>query len=477
MKAAQVADYRRHLTTKVHRWSTSFGTFSVAEVPSLGSIDVPFTSPFTVLCGPNGVGKSTLLTALRATLDGNEQAHDSSFGRKLRSGGAFLSLQIDRQPHETEVSFNNGAVVRASGEPRSVIYINTGDTIFSLQESMCKFDSREDLLNGAGTKELVAEEIEEVNYILRRDYRRIAVSEVELEQIAPYFEVSYGDDDYDSRTMGAGELAALYLWWRIKSAPQNSIILVEEPETFLSPATQEVIGNFLVAEAFDHGHCVTITSHSGSIISPLPKDSLKFFYRAGGALRLAERPTPALLESIGIMKPVSALFFVEDEAAQVFLRLLLEHVDPLLSTTIAIVVRNGHGGIKSALSELSGLECPFRFIGMFDGDMRDEADLNHLEHAMFLPGQEPIETVFRLMVKADPEQLASMRGAPQGKIDEILYGAEGADHHDWYRALCKGLGLTMEQLLSTLFVLWQRTEVNAEAIKHWHASVLQKLGQ
>lgn len=475
MKAARVADYRRHLTSKVQRWGTSISAFSVKEVPSLGSIDVPFTSPFTVLCGPNGVGKSTLLTALRATLDGNEQAHDSSFGRKLGSGGTYLSLQVDRKSLETEVLFNNGAVARTNGEPCPVVYINTGDTIFSLQDLMCKFESREDLLNGAGTKELEPEEVEEVNYILRRDYRRIAVSEVELNQIAPYFEVSYGDDDYDSRTMGAGELAALYIWWKVKSAAKESIILVEEPETFLSPATQEVIGNFLLAEAYDKGHCVTITSHSAPIISPLPRDSLKFFYRAGGALKLAEQPTPALLESIGIKKPVSSVFFVEDEAAQIFLRLLLEHVDPLLSTTISIDIRNGHGGIKTALGELSNVNSPIKFIGMFDGDMRDDVDVGQLKHALFLPVQAPIETVFRAMVKNDPKQLALMRGVLEGRVDEILYGAEGTDHHDWYRAVCKGFGLTKEQLFSTLFVLWHRIEGNSEATKEWHSAVLREL--
>lgn len=471
MKAARVADYGRYLSTKAARWTSSLVTFSLRDVPSLGSIDVPFSSAFTVLCGPNGVGKSTLLSALRAALDGNGGAEETNFGRKLSSGRAYLGLQNAKAALETEVTFNNGAVTRVSGNATQVVFINTGETVFSLQEEMCKFNSREDLLNGAGSKELNAAEVEEISYILRRDYRRITLSEVELGEVFPFFEVSYGDDDYDSRTMGAGELAALYIWWKVRSAEKNSFILIEEPETFLSSATQEAVGNFLVAMAFDCGHCITLTSHSAAIISPLPKGCLKFFYRAAGGLKLAEVPTPALLEMIGITTPVKAIAFVEDEAARTFAKLLLEQVDPVLSATISLEIREGHAKITSALDQLANVDGPIKFLGMFDGDMRADEAIGERSNALFLPGEEPIERIFKALVKSDPKQLASMRGVPEHKISEILYGAEGADHHDWYHAVCKGLGLTKEQLFSTLFVLWQRDEKNTEAMNEWHASV------
>jgi predicted ATPase len=477
MKAARVHDLQRRLVSKANRWKYSLSTFSVKEIPSLGSIDIPFTSPLTIICGPNGVGKSTLLTALRATLDGSAGAPGSNQSRKLASGGSYLSLEADGIVCETEVSFNNGVPTRQSGTPQDVVFISTGETIFSLQDELCEFDSREDLINGSGTKNLNEQELEEVNYILKRDYRRIAVSEVELEQekIVPFFEASYGDDDYDSRTMGTGELAALYIWWKLKSAGENSFILLEEPETFLSPATQVALGDFLLSEAFSRGHCITMTSHSAALISPLPASSLKFIFRAGGTLRLSDPPTPSMLEKLGIRSSVNMLLLVEDAAARNFLKLLLEQVDPILSANVAIEIMQGHGGITRALDGLKDLKGPIRFLGVYDGDMRGNGDIQKLQNALFLPGDDAIESAFKKFVIANPEQLAANRGIPQEKVLEILYGAEGADVHDWYEALCVGLGLSREQLLSALFVLWKREPANAKAIDEWHTHLRDAL--
>lgn len=467
MRSARRKDLHRHLVEKIHRWSSSLDTFSTQQIPGLGSIDISFTSPFTVICGPNGIGKSTLLHALRLTLDGDAEPQGASFAKKLNSGGSFLSMQIDGARQEIEAQFNNGVAIRSVGSLCKTVFISTGEKIFSLQDSLCEFNSRDDLVNGAGTKILSEKELQEVNYIVKRDYRQVCVSEVELNEISPYFEVTYGDDSYDSRTMGTGELAALYIWWKIKSAEKNSFILLEEPETFLSPATQESISNFLVSESYANGHCITMTTHSAAIISSLPPTSLKFMFRAGGTLRVAAPPTPILLEKLGIKSVLSMILMVEDIAAGTFLKHLLEEVDPVLSASVRIEVRNGHGGVTRALREVCDFQGPVKFIGMYDGDMRANEDILQIKNALFLPGNEPIESAFRKLVIAHPEQLAVMRGVATEKILEILSSAEGADIHDWYYELCTGLGLTHEQLLSNLFVLWKRIPSNGDVIKEW----------
>ncbi len=475
MKAAKVKDLHRHLTTKKARWTSTLNTFSIKEIPSLGSIDIPFTSPFTVICGPNGVGKSTLLTALRLTLEGDVGLPASAFSRKLTSGNSYLALEADGESFESEVSFNNGVPTRTSGDARPVVFISTGETIFLLQNSLCEFDSREDLINGAGTKELNKQELEQVNYILKRDYRRVALSEVELDGIVPFFEVSYGDDDYDSRTMGIGELSALYIWWDLTRAEKNSFILLEEPETFLSPATQEAMANFFLSEALSKGHCITITSHSAAMIAHLPPSSLKFIFRAGGALQLSDPPNPSTLEKLGIKSHVNSILLVEDAAAETFLKLLLELVDPILSATVVIKIRDGHGGITRTLREVAEIQGPIRFIGVYDGDMRTNDAIVQMENAFFLPGDEAIEACFKKLVTAQPDQLAAIRGVADKKVLEILSGAEGADLHDWYHAICAGLGLSREQLLASIFVLWQREPGNNEVIENWYSELLKAL--
>jgi predicted ATPase len=119
--------------------------------------------------------------------------------------------------------------------------------------------------------------------------------------ISPFFEVSFGNDRYDSRTMGAGEIAILYLWWAINRAPRNALILIEEPETYLSPSSQESLSHFLIAEAVQKKLTVVMTSHSAKIIGSFPDENLRFLFRDRNSIRVADgHSLTTLRENIGI---------------------------------------------------------------------------------------------------------------------------------------------------------------------------------
>jgi hypothetical protein len=159
--------------------------------------------------------------------------------------------------------------------------------------------------------------------------------------VLPFFEVTFGADRYDSRTMGAGELAAFYLWWSLGRAAEGSIVLIEEPECYLSPGSQDAFRDYAASMAFTRKLCIVMTSHSAQIIAPLSKESTRFFRRDAQGIKLvSDRPAPILLETLGIRPSVDTIVFVED-AAGTFCRLWLERLDPNLSRRIEIIVRNG----------------------------------------------------------------------------------------------------------------------------------------
>ncbi len=66
VRAARAQDFRRRLRERAGDWVLKLERFSFAGIPSLGEGDVPFLSPLTVISGPNGVGKTTLLRAIWA---------------------------------------------------------------------------------------------------------------------------------------------------------------------------------------------------------------------------------------------------------------------------------------------------------------------------------------------------------------------------------------------------------------------------
>jgi len=47
--------------------------------------------------------------------------------------------------------------------------------------------------------------------------------------------------------MGAGEFAAFFLWWNLARAARFSVLLIEEPETFLSPGSQAAFSDRLLS--------------------------------------------------------------------------------------------------------------------------------------------------------------------------------------------------------------------------------------
>lgn len=382
---------------------------------------------------------------------------------------------------QNDVTFAPGAVALHAGQSLAVTFINTGVAIPKLQSELAEFDDREDLINGVGSRTVTTPELADINYILKRDYESVTIWEVETSGIVPFFEVVHGNDRYDSTTMGAGELAALYIWWKLSQMDKGAFVLIEEPETFLSTATQGAIGDFILARAYDQSICVIMTSHSAPIISPLPNTSLKFLFRSQGRLKLASKPTMGMLGSIGIDHPVSEILFVEDNAARVFTGLLLDHLDPQLAARMQIEVCNGHSGITTSLVEFKSFEGSVRGIGMYDGDHRaqiaEDLKADPARRAMCLPGDEPIEVMFRKLVRAQMAEVAMLRGVLQEHLEGILHAAEGADHHDWYEAVCKGLGLSKHQLLANLFTIWLRDGANLAVAQEWDAELRQVMVQ
>jgi hypothetical protein len=256
------------------------------------------------------------------------------------------------------------------------------------------------------------------------------VYELELaDRVLPFFEVTFGTDRYDSRSMGAGELAAFYLWWSLARSAEGSIVLIEEPECYLSPGSQDAFRDYVASMAFKRKLCIVMTSHSSQIIAPLSKESTRFFLRNAHGIKLvADRPPPILLETLGIKPPVDTIVFVEDAAGSAFCRLWLERLDPNLSRRIEIIVRNGEGEIINAMRHLQGPFQFIRFLGLFDGDLKGKLPHDVQPLSAHLPGDRPIELVFREMVANEADKVAEATGWVD--LETILFGLQGYDHHD-----------------------------------------------
>lgn len=463
MRLARLQDFRRRLRERRQDWTLQLDSFSFGGIPSLGEAGLIFQSPLTAISGPNGVGKTTLLRAIWECARAVQADTRPIDPRKLQAGTATLSFKYANESKSCDVTFGPEIIRQGTPPGVEVLHIDSASEVSAQQKLLGEFTDVEDLINGVGARLLEGKPLTTLNYLACRDYRSAQVYEVEGGNgVMPFFEVAFANDRYDSRTMGAGELALFFLWWSIERAPQGALVLIEEPECFLSPASQEALCNYLIEATVERQLTLVITSHSAPIISALSDENLVFIFRQAQGIKVVDGPPPpALLKTIGIEPPKDTIILVEDDSAEQFCRLLLERLRPSLARRAEISPRGGEGNIVAALRKVAGQFTSMNFIGLFDGDMRNRVPNEVANFCTLLPGDKPIEACFRDLVEADPNSLAIAIGT--NGLDAILFGLQGKDHHDWYAGLCQELGMTKSQLFPVLFQRWIREEVNSTA--------------
>jgi predicted ATPase len=463
VRAARIDDHRRHLREKRDRWKLKLQRFAFEGIPSLGREELSFSSPLTVICGPNGVGKTTLLRAIKATAKPSASADDKISAHKLPSGTATLDFLENDKIKSSTVTFVGGRIEGGNSVDVEVVHLDVASALPELQREFCSFESASDITNGEGARLLSAKDVDTLNYLARKDYKSVKLYEVDAgkEDVVPYFEIELGDSSYDSRTMGSGEFAIFYLWWALARAALNALILIEEPECHLSPGSQASFCDFLLRMTVERTLTIIMATHSAKIVSRLDNESLIFLYRGDKGVQIVRgQPSTTLLETVGIETVVDSVVFAEDQAGVQFGRFLLQTFRPDLARRTEFVDRRGDGNITTALKASSQVS-KITMLGFYDGDVRSAVPAEVAHQASFLPGDEPIEKALRKMLEQDIERMKVALDRPD--LDQVLFALKGHDHHEWYHGLCLSLGQTSEQLYPTLFRIWLRQAGN-EAI-------------
>lgn len=125
---------------------------------------------------------------------------------------------------------------------------------------------------------------------------------------------------YSENNMGFGEGRTLYLVDLLENSPEQSLFVIEEPETSLHEYAQYELAKYLMDVTNRRHHQIIFSTHSDHVLSALPNESRLLIHRDNHGVAvyqgLSATRTRALL-SQGFARGL--IVFVEDDFAKVLL--------------------------------------------------------------------------------------------------------------------------------------------------------------
>jgi hypothetical protein len=446
--------------------------FSFTNLPGFTDGAVRPEAGFVAICGGTGSGKSALLGLLNLALSPSSRDQDTanyarlgqaSMRVKVSSPGGKLFEQIhDRTKQEAELGddYEPGVtfvdLVRRTSEIRSYFFQNDVEVA---KEGKAPFAFGEDTLSL-------------ISQACRRSYRSAIGYEVEInenDEVLPFFEVDDGWASYDSRSMASAELSVFYLAWILHRAEPLSIVLIEEPETYLPPSSHPLVFSLISHAAVTKRLAVIITTHSPYVASNSPAKSLVSIRRAGGksVVPATAESRAKVLSRLGLTPQVSAILFVEDQLAARVLNEIIEIFELRSVCNVEVVpTSDGHGGIKKALEAIPKTVRSVSFVGVIDGDAEAETEKWAKGFdIIYLPFRQYMENELIEAAQKHPVKFAEEVGRSVTRVEDALAGTQGLEGHDRFVFLGDMLGKTEDQFSAIACQRWMKEIKNRTATK------------
>lgn len=216
------------------------------------------------------------------TIDLDNQYRSKTRWKKVQKEVVYLDFRQELPAYDIYTSFNWDGQKRSSVQRREFsskkeyIRRNSSRVKRALDESETThvLYNRERILEPAVTLE--SDEIKSISQILGRRYTSISLVKHNFFGVEGFTARMASDaHNYSEAYAGSGEFAAIMLVHKVHSAPERSLILLDEPETSLHPGAQKELTRFLAKASIAHAHQIIMSTHAPAIIEELPANAIK----------------------------------------------------------------------------------------------------------------------------------------------------------------------------------------------------------
>lgn len=222
-------------------------------------------------------------------------------------------------------------------------------------------------------------ELAAVSKILGRSYRSIRMVLHEyFDRVGWTVSMQTETLSYSEAYAGSGEFAIVSLVHQIFTAAPGSMVLLDEPETSLHPASQQLLMGFLFEQVKASHLQVIMATHSPYLIAALPPDAIKLLQQdASGAVVLDKQETSQTeaFFRLGAPKKDKLQLIVEDKlAAEILLRGLKPLGEASLKRMEILPFPGGSSTIISRLVPNLAFTGTVSTMVFLDGDQRPSVD-------------------------------------------------------------------------------------------------------
>lgn len=435
----------------------------------INSIDLELDFPITVVSGLNGAGKSTVgqlaICAYKKPSTSVEYKRlyikdffpISPADPKPISDGAkviyFYETDDHRKPQEVTISRANSAWSGYKRQPERHCYY-VGFTVY-----IPKVERRDlSVYGGANLKftdkrYIDSEVIEKMARIIGHKYDDVTFqglshrgkeSEVGIASRLGY--------SYSENNMGFGEGRVLYTVDKLENAPEQSLFILEEPETSLHESAQHEFAKYLLDVCNRRHHQIILSTHSSVIINALPSESRKLILRDENGVEIRNKISSNQVRSILSSGHVRQLdVCVEDLFAKVLLTEIIRIKKKELLKTVAIHDIGDKDAVREAVRVLN--KTGKKAIAVRDADVGSAPQ----EALYSFPGKLPPEKeVFQ-----NPKVKDLLKQKYGLDVEWILQRDQVTDHHKYAICLAKEAE-TEESVIRTVAIEQYIKEIDGE---------------
>ncbi len=191
---------------------------------------------------------------------------------------------------------------------------------------------------------------------------------------------------YSENNMGFGEGRLVHTVRLLENCPEQSLIVLEEPETSLHEYAQYEFVKYLIDVVARRHHQIIMSSHSGIMMDALPPEARKLLARNEDGVKVFDNVSSTRIKTaLSAGESGHFIICVEDVFARSLLREILRRYDLNVLSCIKIIPFGDVRAVKSAKAVIEN--AGKNVIAVLDADQNPDLSKGILT----LPGSKPPE--------------------------------------------------------------------------------------